>query len=139
LGRIINIASAGKERAHLTRAVMVAIRELMKVGEVNPLTLDLVSFISLSLDEIYETVEVSVTAWEKRDYWVKADRFRMEWIWTKNIGFSLHKALLQDNWAEIASQIAKVAEKLSTVKIPNRHGIQTPWEGAWNKLKVKPI
>ena len=45
---------------------------------------DLAAFIAISLEKIFETVETSVVAWEKKGYWVKADRFRLEWEWSKN-------------------------------------------------------
>ena len=40
----------------------------------------------LALEEIAVSIDVSVQAWEKRDYWVKADRFRMEWEWAGALG-----------------------------------------------------
>ena len=38
------------------------------------------------LEAIDESIEQSVAAWEKRGYWLKADRFRQEWRWAGDLG-----------------------------------------------------
>jgi hypothetical protein len=96
---------------------------------------DLAAFITLSLLEISNTIEHSVAAWEKRDYWVKADRFRMEWSWAERHGKAMKNALIEDNWAAIADIAVQVAQKLSGVKVPVRHRLGTPWNGAWQHLR----
>lgn len=113
---------------------MVSLRELMNQTAINPQTKDLASYIAISLLEIGDTIDASVGAWEKRGYWVKADRFRMEWMWTVEIGNQLCKAIIEENWQDVGLLSAKIMEKLSYVKIPARHGIQSPWSGSWAKL-----
>ena len=78
MSRVINPDSAGKERTRLTKAIVISIRELAKQTEPGAKARDLAAFIALALLTIAEGIDVSVAAWEKRDYWVKADRFRME-------------------------------------------------------------
>jgi len=75
---VINTENAGKERTQLTRAVVLALRELMRQTETNRETQDLAAFIVLALENIAATIDSSVEAWEKRGYWLKADRFRMD-------------------------------------------------------------
>lgn len=135
LSRVINPDSVGKERTRLTREVVLALRELMKQTEPDEHSKDLTAFISVSLKSIFATVDQSVVAWEKRGYWVKADRFRMEWTWTDQYGDELRKALLEDDWATVAMMSAKVAQKFMDVQIPQRNRIGTPWVGAWTSLK----
>jgi hypothetical protein len=137
LGRVINPDGVGKERTRLTRAIVLAIRELMNQTEPNNLTRDLAAFISLALEAVDETIDVSVTAWEKRGYWLKADRFRLEWDWTKIWAGKIRQALLADDWAQVAAAAVRIAEKLQSVKVPQRHRLGTPWVGAWEKLKEK--
>lgn len=134
MGRVINTESAGKERTQLTKAVVLALRELMKQQDLSDDTRDLAAFIGLSLSKIMESVEVSVVAWEKRDYWVKADRFRVEWMWSGRIGSAMCEAVLNDDWATVARLSAEVGQKLAKVKVPLRHRMGTPWVGAWDEL-----
>ena len=134
MSRIINPESAGKDRTKLAKAVVVAIRELMKQTEPDAQTRDLAAFVALALEEITQTIEPSVAAWEKRGYWVKADRFRLEWEWCGNLGGKLRKSLLSEDWAEVAQLSATVAQKLGSIEIAKHHRLGTPWVGAWNRL-----
>jgi hypothetical protein len=138
LGRVINVESAGKERTQLTRAIVVAMRELSQQSDLDQKTRDLAAFIALALEEIASTIDISVAAWEKRGYWVKADRFRMDWIWTERLGATLRKAVLSEDWATVALTVGQVGEKLSGVKVPQRNRVGTPWIGAHRQLSSNP-
>jgi hypothetical protein len=137
LGRLINTESAGKTRTALTKSVVLALRELMRQTQPDDNSRDLAAYISLALAEISQTVEESVAAWEKKGYWVKADRFRMDWAWSGRLGEVMRKALMSDDWATIAMTAAQIAQKLMDVDVPVRHRLGTPWVGAWGKLKAQ--
>jgi len=100
LGRLIKTETVGKERKQYIRAIVVALRELSLSDGINSNSRDLAAFIALTLMNVYQTIDVSVAAWEKRGYWVKADRFRMDWVWTKTTAESLAQALLDEAWDE---------------------------------------
>jgi len=136
LGRVINPETAAKERTVLTRSAVLAIRELMRQTEANALTRDLAAFIALALEGISATIDLSVEAWEKRGYWVKADRFRMEWLWAENLGRTMRQAVLADDLPGVAATAVQIAAKLNNVKVPQRHGLGTPWTGAYERLKA---
>jgi hypothetical protein len=136
LGRVINIDSSGKERALLTRNVVIAIQELMRQDKIDVKTRDLAAFITLALQAIWKTIDTSVEAWEKRGYWLKADRFRMEWEWTNRLGQRLHDGVMNEDWDMIAQISVQVAEKLKSVKLPKRLPKSEPWDGAWEKLHL---
>ncbi len=136
MGRYINPEGAGKQRTQLCKAVVLALRELMKQTEPDAHSRDLAAFTAISLEKIDETVESSVAAWEKKGYWVKADRFRLEWEWSKTLGERLRQAILADDWATVAITSAQVAQRLMKVEVPVRHHLGTPWEGAWQKIST---
>lgn len=137
--RMINPDSAGKERTRLTKVVVITIRELLKQTEPGDLSRDLIACLLLSLDRIYETVDVSVEAWEKRDYWLKADRFRMDWNWTKIVADRLRPFVLSENYAEIIPIAVQVAQSLESIKVSDKHRLGKPWEGAWADLQQTQI
>ena len=112
MGRVINPETAGKERTQLLRAVVLAVREMALQKEADAKTRDLAAFISFALQSIYETIDLSVAAWEKRGYWVKADRFRMDWDWTQRLGITMKTALLNEDWAVVAATMAEIAVKI---------------------------
>jgi hypothetical protein len=134
LSRVINPEGAGKDRNRLVKSVVLAMRELMRQSEPNQHSRDLASYIALALLEISRTIEPSVAAWEKKGYWVKADRFRMDWIWTERLGNQLREAVLADDWAKIAQVLAQVGEKFNSVEVSSRHRLGAPWTGAYEHL-----
>jgi len=134
VGRVINPESAGKLRSQLTRSIVLALRELMRQAQPDAHSQDLAAYITLALEEISATVESSMAAWEKKGYWLKADRFRMDWEWAERASKALRQALAQDDWATVALTAAQVAQKLMSVDVPLRHRLGTPWEGAWQRL-----
>ena len=134
MGRLVNSGSASKDRILLERGIVLALRELVHQSNPDDDTRDLIAYITLSLWAIADTIDVSVGAWEKRGYWVKADRFRMEWSWTKSLGDDLYRSVIEDDWVNLAQISAQVGEKLKAVKIPQRHHMGTPWVDAWQRL-----
>lgn len=134
MGRLINPDSAGKERTQLTKGIVLAIRELAKQTDTGPEFRDLAAFISLALAQIAAGIDASVAAWEKRDYWVKADKFRMEWLWAGQYAEKMKTALLAEDWAGVALVMTQTAQKLAKVQVPSGHRLGRPWAGAWKEL-----
>jgi hypothetical protein len=131
---VINPESAGKDRTRLTKAIVLAVRELAKQKEVTEEAKDLAAFISLALKTISEGIDVSVAAWEKRDYWIKADRFRMDWAWTGQYADKIKVAIFTDDWGTIAMTIPQIAQKFSKIVVSENHRLGKPWVGAFKQL-----
>ena len=136
MSRVINPESAGKERPRLIKAIVLAVRELAKQSQVTQDTKDLAAFISLALQSISEGIEVSVIAWEKRDYWVKADKFRMEWMWAGSMAEKMKAAVLTDDWVSIASFMPQIASRFNKVEVSDNHRLGKPWENAYALLAL---
>lgn len=134
---IVNPESAGKERTQLTKAIVLAVRELAKQTDVTEEAKDLAAFMALALSSISEGIDISVAAWEKRGYWVKADRFRMDWLWTGQYADKLKTAVLSDDWGTVALLSAQVAQKFSKIVVSENHRLGKPWMGAYQRLKEK--
>jgi hypothetical protein len=137
LSRIITVEGTGVERTRLTKSIVVALRELMKQKEPDAHSYDLVAYISLALLQIDANIEKTVVAWEKKDYWLKADKFRMQWSWAKGVGEKIGSALESGDWATIAMQSALIGQKLIGIKVSDNHRLGTPWVGAWKKYQGK--
>ena len=128
--RIIATSTPGKERAQLSKAIVITIREFMRQKEPGKNTRDMVAFIILALNEIAEGIDKSVAAWEKRGYWVKADKYRMEWQWTGLIAEKLEKSFQKSDWGNIASILLEIMGKFVDIKVSDRHRMGKPWVGA---------
>ncbi|MCB2179886.1 hypothetical protein KQH54_02055 [bacterium] len=137
MSRIIQTDGVGKRRTQLLKAIVISIRELMKQTSVNSDTRDLAAFISNALLAVHETVEESVIPWEKRGYWVKADKFRLEWEWTKNLGEEMLQATKDEDWPSVAALSANVGQQLSSIQVSDRHRMGKPWVGAWDLMKKR--
>ena len=137
MSRVINPDSAGKQRNKLIRLTALTVRELLHQPEPNDETRDMAIFIVLSLDSIADSIDPSVAAWEKRGYWVKADRFRMEWRWAKQRADAMREALFVEDWGAVAMCAVQIAQQpqIAGVKISPKHRMGTPWVGAWLRLK----
>ena len=134
MSRLINPDSVGKERTRLSKSIVLCIRELAKQANVTAETKDQAAFIALALQSISEGIDASVAAWEKRDYWVKADRFRMEWMWAGQTATKLKDAVLSDDWAAIAMLLPQIAQKFNKVVVSYNHRLGKPWTGAYKLL-----
>ena len=134
LSRIITPDSVGKERTRLTKAVALAVRELAKQSAVNQEAKDLAAFIALALRIISDGIDISVAAWEKRDYWIKADKFRMEWMWSGQVADRMKVAIFTDDWGTVAMLSAQIAQKFNKIVVSDNHRLGKPWVGAYKQL-----
>ena len=122
-------------RNRLSRSIVLAIRTLMQQAAPNQLSLDLAAFVALALEKIQESIESSAVAWEKRDYWLKADRFRLEWHWVGEARKNLTQHLLKEDWSLLVADLTSVAQHLSKVEVRPNNRIGEPWVGAWQVFK----
>ena len=136
MSRLINPDSAGKQRSQLIRAIVLAVRELARQTDTGKEARDLAAFISIALRTISDGIDVSVAAWEKRGYWVKADRFRMEWAWAAPAAEKMRNALVEDDWAAVAALSAQIAQKFGKTQVGEKHRLGKPWVDAFQQLKL---
>ena len=122
-------------RNRLMKSIVLAIRTLMQQGSPDKRSLDMAAYIVLALGKIDETINTAAVAWEKRDYWVKADQFRQEWAWIEPSQTRLKAAVVAQNWAEIGTEVVLVGQHLSKVRIAEKNRIGEPWVGAWEALR----
>ena len=134
MSRVINPESAGKDRTRLSKAIVLAMRELAKQKDITEETRDLAAFIALALRTIANGIDASVAAWEKRDYWVKADRFRIEWMWSGQYADKLRVALFTNDWGAVAMLMPQIAQKFSKIEVSENHRLGKPWVGAFKQL-----
>lgn len=134
MSRVINPDSVGKERTRLTKSIVLCIRELAKQSDVTAETKDQAAYIALALQAIADGIDVSVAAWEKRDYWVKADKFRMEWMWAGQVAAKMKTAVLSDDWATIAMLMPQIAQRFNKIEVSDNHRLGKPWASAYQLL-----
>ena len=139
MGRVISTENLVTERNRMLKAMAIATRELAKQPSFNAASRDLLAFLVLALEKVAESIERSVMPWEKRGYWLKADRFRMDWDWVGPLASKLRTALMSEDEGQLAQDMAALSQKLSGVKVAEKHRIGTPWLGAMEKLKASEV
>jgi flavin-dependent dehydrogenase len=87
---------------------------------------------------VHETIDESVRAGKKRDYWLKADRYRLEWDWCHFYAKDLTRPLFKDDWDKIIPLLIKISQKLQTVKIVSMTAGYSV-AGRWEVLRKRPI
>jgi len=137
LSRLVKTDGVGKQRDRLMKGITLSLRELAGKQKLDEDARDMVAFIALALHEVYETIDVTCLAWEKRDYWLKADQFRREWEWTRSAAEKLEKVVLQNEWQELPLLMASLSQHLSKVNLPKRNTLGEPWLGAYAALREK--
>ncbi len=138
MSRVVRTESATRSRERLLQITALALRGLVRTDLPNGQLRDRLAFAGLALDEIASSVNDTCTAWEKRGYWVKADRFRADWGWVEQPRQNLRATLEAGDLDSAAGHAASLLVKLAAVHIPARLQAATPWEGAWRQWLEKP-
>ena len=133
MGRVYNPNKPGKERERLLKLMKVTIKELHECQAGSDDFKDLASFLSLTLKAVSVTVSTTITAWEKRGYWLKADRFRLEWSWVDNISQQVEVMLRQSDWEALVKLTNEIQLNLVNVPLLKKHRFGKPWVGAYDK------
>jgi uncharacterized phage-associated protein len=136
VSQIISPSTPGKERNRLSKAIVITIRAFMRQEKPDKNTKDMLAFIILALREISNGIDKSVTAWEKRGYWIKADKYRMEWEWTSQYADQLHAAFNNEKWSEITALLMQIMGRFSDIKVSDKHRMGKPWIGALKQYQA---
>jgi hypothetical protein len=95
-------------------------------------TREVLAFLALSLSELNESVEETAAAWERREYWLKADRFRLEWAPIRVIHGRLDMALRAGDMGQARGFGTDLARLLAERRLRPLKSSSTPWKGAWD-------
>lgn len=132
MARIIKSSTPGQDREKLSKAIVITIRNFMRQDAPDQSTKDMIAFVILALQEISAGIDKSVAAWEKRGYWVKADKYRLEWQWTGEMSENLIHAFSHEDWEKINAYLVEIMGKFSKIKVSNQHRMGKPWVNAYN-------
>jgi hypothetical protein len=134
LSRIIATESVGQQRHRLRRTIAEALRRLATKSAFDQESLDLAALIVFSLRRLEEGVEQTATAWEKRDYWLKSDRFRREWEWIDESAYALETALLLGRQDEVPDILVTLFPRFGDITIARYTRSAELWEGCYQRL-----
>ncbi|MBP7691031.1 MAG: hypothetical protein KA764_03900 [Anaerolineales bacterium] len=137
MGRLVKPDGVGKQRDRLVKSVTLTLRALAGKPQLDEEARDMAAFMALALREIEASIDVTCLAWEKRDYWLKADQFRREWDWTRTSADQLEKIVLENQWPELPVAMGGLMQHLAKVNLPKRNTLGEPWWGGYAALREK--
>jgi hypothetical protein len=134
MGRVINTDSTGKNRNQQMRTGAEILRRLTQKSEIDDDVKDMVAALVYALREIDEGIDSSAAAWEKRDYWMKADELRMRWDWTAGMADQLTTLVHEDRWNDLPTMMVKLFPYFNDIKITKMTRKEDAWQGAHMRL-----
>jgi hypothetical protein len=137
MSRITNVdGTPASQRNRLRRTIAEILRHLSAKKSIDAEAQDMVAFIVAALRAIDESIEKSCAAWEKRDYFLKADQFRREWTWLLPTADRLEDLLVTEEWSLLPTEMAGLAARFSDVKVNQLTKPASLWQGAYQKLRA---
>ena len=137
MSRVINTANPGKRRNQLRRTIAELLRHLMFKRELDDEAKDMTAAMVFALREIAQTVEETTTAWEKRNYYLKADRFRSEWEWVLPAAERLEELAIQGHWQKLPHELARLAPHFKDIRIAKMTRSPSVWKASYQLLLRK--
>ena len=134
MSRVIATNSVGKQRRQLRRTIAEALRRLVSKPAFDEESQDLASLIVFSLRRLEEGVEQTASAWEKRDYYLKGDRFRLQWEWLEETSYALESALLLAQWDKAIETLASLLPRFSDITVAKYTRSAELWSGCYQLL-----
>jgi hypothetical protein len=134
MGRLINPDNPGKRRNQQMRTCAELLRHLTQQNGMNEDSKNMLSQLVLSLKDIADGIDESTIAWEKRDYWVKAEEFRERWRWTTELGGELSTIILEEKWDDVPAILIKLFPYFSDIKVTKFTRDQSLWHDAHQRL-----
>ena len=122
------------QRNRLRRTIAEILRRLGSKNAIDAETKDMIAFIVIALRLMNESIEQSCVAWEKRDYYLKADQFRREWTWLTPTADRLEDLIVTEEWSLLPTEMAGLAARFSDVKVNQMTKPASLWQGAYQKL-----
>ncbi|MGB3713997.1 MAG: hypothetical protein WA996_06170 [Candidatus Promineifilaceae bacterium] len=138
MSRIINLNSPAKIRNRNRRTIAEILRRMSTKSEFDDESRDMSATIVFLLREIHSGVIVSVEAWEKRGYWMKADRFIREWEWTIDTASNLEDVIRNDAWDLLPRLLGEMYPHTAGIELKKLTRPPSTWEGAYGRLMDEP-
>jgi len=134
MSRVVNTDNPGKIRSQHRRTIAELLRHLMFKRTLDDETKDMAAALVFELRGIAESIEATTTAWENRDYFLKADRFRLEWEWAGPAAQRLETIILQERWEQLPAVLATLVPRFADIRILKMTRPPESWKASYRLL-----
>jgi hypothetical protein len=134
VSRVINTDSPGKRRNQLMRTGAELMRHLSQKQEIDDETKNMLALLVLTLRAIADGIDESTVAWEKRNYWIKAEEFRRNWQWTAEMAAELETLLKKGEWHNLPPLMVRMLPYFADIKVTKFTRKPSLWQGCYDRL-----
>lgn len=134
MSRVINTNSPGKRRNQNRRTIAELLRHLMYKRELDEEGKDMAAALVFALREIAGTIEVTTEAWEKRNYFLKADRFRLAWEWTGPTADRLEDLIREERWDRLPLELGRLVPRFADIRVAKMTRKPSVWRSSYRLL-----
>ncbi|MFO7918030.1 MAG: hypothetical protein R6V13_08130 [Anaerolineae bacterium] len=134
MARVINVRNPGKLRHRARRTIAEILRRLMSKPALDTQARDMAATVVFCLRDIAKTTEATTTAWEKRNYFLKADRFRLQWEWVIPTAENLSDLIIKGRWECLPRELAELAPHFSDIRVARMTRDPSTWQGNYRRL-----
>lgn len=138
MSRVINTNSPTKIRNQCRRSIAEILRRLSQKKQMDTETRDMAAAIVFMLHDINASVEQTISAWEKRGYWMKAERFLREWEWAREAAANLDDVLRNEAWDLLPGLLAELFPQFADIQVKKMTRSSSEWRGAYKRLISEP-
>lgn len=96
---------------------------------------DVIAIIALSLLEIHRGIEESAGAWERRHYFLKAERLRAQWAWSERLARRLVGRLCAADWEGLCAVLRDLEFRFADVRVERITRSPNFWRGGHARLR----
>lgn len=138
MSRIIRTENPTTIRNRNRRSIAEILRRLSQKPDLDAEARDMAAALVFLLREIYDGVETAARAWEKRDYWLKAERFLREWQWTAESAANLEDVLRNEALDLLPELMAELFPRFTDIELKTMTRQADLWQGAYRRLLAEP-
>ena len=137
MSRVINSESPTKIRNQHRRTVAEILRRLGQKQQFDEDAKDMAAMLVYIMRELWAGVESSAAAWEKRDYWMKAERFMRDWEWTMETAVNIEDVLRHEAFDLLPEMLMDLFPRFADVQVKKMTRSPSVWRGAYARLMAE--
>ncbi len=139
MSRIVQTQPRIQERRGMLKLLLYTLEHINSPDVTPGEQRDMAAFALKTLEKVHESIEQSAGAWEKRGYWNKADKLRLEWSWLEGHAATLKQYLRNEiQYQDLMERVQDMKHHLQEQGITTRRlRDQAPWRGAYQLIKDK--
>ena len=138
MSRVINPNAPAKIRSRNRRSIAEILRRFIQKQVIDDESKDMAAMLVYLLREINAGIEQTIQAWEKRDYWMKSERFLREWSWAIESAANIEDVLRHEAWDLLPELLADLFPRFADIKLKKMMRKASLWQGAYQRLMAEP-